>query len=126
LARTSLWGNLVWGSLECRLERSHDKILACVHARGRAGESVEIDAVPVAHLELEWGVLIEAERQGDTPIGIVVAALTEVAPLMADIAAKLRREIPDLVKRPLVTEFEDIIGAGLAEIFRRPGYRLSM
>jgi hypothetical protein len=64
--------------------------------------------------------------KGDTPIGIVVAALTEVAPLMADIAAKLRREIPDLVKRPLVTEFEDIIGAGLAEIFRRPGYRLSM
>lgn len=39
---------------------------------------------------------------------------------MAEFAAQFRREIPDLVKRPPGTEFEHIILAGPAEIFRRP------
>ena len=39
---------------------------------------------------------------------------------MAEFAAELRCEILDLVERPHGTEFEHIILASLAEIFRRP------
>ena len=39
---------------------------------------------------------------------------------MANFAAEFRCEIADLVEGPLGSEFEHIIVAGLAEIFRRP------
>ena len=39
---------------------------------------------------------------------------------MTNIAAEFWREVPDLVKGPLIAEFEHVIVTGLAEIFRRP------
>ena len=48
---------------------------------GRTREAVEIEAVPVANFELKRRVRIEAERQGGTPIRIIVAALARDRPI---------------------------------------------
>ena len=66
---------LLWKNLERRFERPHDKIVACVRARGRAGEAIEIGCIPVANLEFEWRLPVEAKRQGDAPIRVVIATL---------------------------------------------------
>jgi hypothetical protein len=39
---------------------------------------------------------------------------------VAKIAPKLRAQVPDVAKRPAVTEFEHVVVAGLTEIVGRP------
>jgi hypothetical protein len=68
--------------LESCFQRSHDARAAGAHTRAWAGEAVEVAGIPVAQIEGEWRLVIEAKGQADVPIGVVKAALAQFAPLV--------------------------------------------
>ena len=105
---------------ECRFERAHDKIVAGVHARRGTGEAPDIEGIPAANFELERWVFVEAELQSNTPLCVVIATLAERAPLVSEIARKLRRDVSNLAERPGVAELDHVVVASLAEIVWRP------
>ena len=51
---------------------------------------------------------------------MVIATLAERAPLVSEIARKLRRDVSNLAERPGVAELDHVVVASLAEIVWRP------